>query len=90
MKSRIVIEKEVIVPEVYFKNEGQLKTFPRRMEFNGREYTFMDGLRYLVQKGQQLVQIFDMTDGQRDYRLQFDSDQKSWLLVDITAHGAVA
>jgi hypothetical protein len=86
MKNRIVIEKEVIVPEVYFKNEEQLKSFPRRMEFNGREYTFRDGLRYLVQKGQQLIQIFDMTDGQSDYRLQFDSAQKSWMLVDITGH----
>ena len=84
MKNRIAIEKEVIVPEVYFKNEGQLKTFPRRMEFEGHEYTFMDGLRYLVQKGQQLVQVFDMTDGLRDYRLQFDSAERSWTLVDMS------
>ncbi len=84
MKNRIAIEKEVIVPEVYFKDEGQLRTFPRRMEFDGREYTFMDGLRYLVHKGQQLIQVFDMTDGARDYRLQFDSREHSWTLVDIS------
>jgi hypothetical protein len=84
MKTRVAIEKEVIVPEVYFRNEGQLQTFPRRMEFNGREYTFMDGLRYLVQKGQQLVQVFDMTDGLCDYRLHFDSTQRSWTLVDMS------
>lgn len=84
MKNRIAIAKEVTVPELFFKNEGQLKTFPRRMEFDGREYTFMDGLRYLVRKGQQLIQIFDMTDGARDYRLQFDDTQRSWTLVDMT------
>lgn len=84
MKNRVAIEKEVIVPEVYFKNEGRLKAFPRRMEFEGREYTFMDGLRYLVHKGQQLIQVFDMTDGARDYRLQFDDVRHSWTLVDMT------
>ena len=85
MKNRVTIQKEVVVPELYFKNEGQLKSYPRRMEFNGHEYTFMDGLRYLVHKGQQLVQVFDMTDGQNDYRLEFDQRQYSWRLIDITA-----
>lgn len=84
MKKRVVVAKEVNVPELYFKNEGRLKVFPRRMEFDGREYTFMDGLRYLVHKGQQLIQVFDMTDGSRDYRLQFDDVQHSWTLVDMT------
>ena len=84
MKNRVVIAKEVNVPELYFKNEGRLAAFPRRVELDGREYTFMDGLRYLVQKGQQLVQVFDMTDGDRDYRLQFDDVQRSWTLVDMT------
>ena len=84
MKNRVVISREVNVPELYFKNEGRLTAFPRRVELDGREYTFMDGLRYLVQKGQQLVQVFDMTDGSRDYRLQFDDVQRSWTLVDMT------
>lgn len=84
MKNRVTIEKEVNVPELYFKNEGQLKSYPRRMEFDGSEYTFMDGLRYLVHKGHQLVQVFDMTDGQNDYRLAFNQSERSWTLVDIT------
>lgn len=84
MKNRVAIQKEVNVPELYFKNEGGLTAFPRRVELDGREYTFMDGLRYLVQKGQQLIQVFDMTDGLRDYRLQFDDARRSWTLVDMT------
>ena len=84
MKNRVVIAREVNVPELYFKNEGHLTAFPRRVELDGREYTFMDGLRYLVQKGQRLIQVFDMTDGARDYRLQFDDSQRSWTLVDMT------
>jgi hypothetical protein len=84
MKNRVTIQKEVSVPELYFKNEGQLKSYPRRMEFDGAEYTFMDGLRYLIYRGQQLIQVFDMTDGQNDYRLAFDQRERSWTLVDIT------
>ena len=84
MKNRVVIAREVNVPEVYFQDDGHLKTYPRRMEYEGREYTFRDGLRSLIQKGQQMIQIFDMTDGARDYRLQFDDAQYSWTLVDMT------
>jgi hypothetical protein len=84
MKNRVVVAREVNVPELYFRNEGRLKIFPRRMEFDGRDYTFMDGLRYLVQKGQNLIQVFDMTDGAHDYRLQFDDGNRSWTLVDMT------
>jgi len=84
MKNRVVIAREVTVPELFFKNEGRLTAFPRRVELDGREYTFMDGLRSIIQKGQQIIQIFDMTDGARDYRLQFDNTQRSWTLVDMT------
>jgi hypothetical protein len=82
--NRVIINQEVTVPEVYFKSEGQLKSYPRRMEFAGRDVRFMDGLRYLVQKGQQLVQVFDMTDGAHDYRLNFDTRHNSWTLIDMT------
>jgi hypothetical protein len=88
MGNRVTINKEVIVPELFFRSQGEvqgeLRSYPRRMEYEGRDYTFMDGLRYLVRKGQQLVQVFDMTDGARDYRLSFDVGQKSWTLVDMT------
>ncbi len=86
MNHRIAINKEINVPELYFERgqERQLKGYPRRMEWEGREYTFMRGLRLLVHKGAQLLEIFDMTDGQRDYRLTFDTNERSWTLVDMT------
>jgi len=83
--SKVTINKEVNVTALYFRNSGQLKSFPKRMEFNGREYTFVEsGLRYLIHKGQQLTQIFDMTDGSASYRLRCDGRDQSWTLVDIT------
>ena len=85
MSNRVTINKEVAVTAVYFHNSTELKSFPKRMEFEGREYTFIEsGLRYLVQKGQRLVQVFDMTDGVADYRLRFDDNQKLWTLVDMS------
>lgn len=85
MSSRVTINQEVAITAVYFEGGPRLKSFPKRMEFNGREYTFMEsGLRYLVQKGRQLVQVFDMTDGHASYRLKFDDNQQLWTLVDIT------
>jgi hypothetical protein len=84
MSNRVTINKEVSVPELYFSQDGQLKSYPRRMEYEGRDIHFLDGLRFLIQKGQQLVQVFDMTDGARDYRLKFDILSKSWTLVDMT------
>lgn len=84
MSSRVTINKEVAVTAVYFQNSKELRSFPRRIELEGREYTFMDGLRHLVQKGHKLIQVFDMTDGQADYRLRFDTHEKLWTLIDIT------
>jgi hypothetical protein len=85
MSNRVSINKEVAVTAVYFQNSQELKSFPKRIEFDGREYTFLEsGLRYLVQKGHRLVQIFDMTDGIADYRLRYDGNQQLWTLVDIS------
>jgi hypothetical protein len=82
--SRQVINEEVAVTSVYFRPGRHLKGFPKRMEYEGREYTFLEsGLRYLIRKGQELIEIFDMTDGTRDYRLKFDRSAQAWTLVGI-------
>jgi len=82
--NKIVINQEVRVTSVYFRPGRHLKGFPKRMEYGGREYTFLEsGLRYLVQKGQQLIEIFDMTDGSQDYRLKFDASVQIWTLIGI-------
>lgn len=84
METRQTINKEVTITAWYFRNRQQLTSYPKRMEFNRREYTFAEGLRYLVQKGRSVVQLFDMTDGTAKYRLKFDTTQQTWTLVSIT------
>ncbi len=83
------INKEVTVTSVYFRPGRDIKGYPKRMEYEGREYTFIEsGLRCLIRRGQQLVEIFEMTDGIRDYRLKFDPGAHNWTLVGMREHGS--
>lgn len=70
----------VNVNAFYFATSfGQLKTFPRQIELENKRLTFQDGLQYVVQKGQNVVRLFDMSDGEHTYRLRQENDQ--WTLV---------
>lgn len=67
------------------KREGRLESFPKRMLWDDREYTFVElGMQYLVKKGQEFVRLFDVSDGQTNYRLKCDS-QNHWTLVSLKA-----
>lgn len=59
-----------------------MRTYPRRMEFQGITYDFVDaGLRTTLSGGERAMSIFTMTDGTRDFRLK--SDGSSWTLLGI-------
>lgn len=74
---------EVNVTAFYFDSQH---CFPRQIEVEGRELSFLqNGLRCLVQKGQDLIQIFNMTDGQKLYRLSFEPGSRTWTLLSSRA-----
>jgi len=77
---------EIEITSVYFRPNGtqnRFESYPKRMVYDGREYTFLEsGMRYLVQKGQQLVRLFDVSDGEVQYRLRLDGDNR-WTLVGM-------
>ena len=74
------INKIVNVNAFYFLNGlTKLKIFPKQIELDNCQYTFDDGLQYTVTKDDQTIKIFEMTDGQKTYRLRLENDQ--WLLV---------
>lgn len=85
MQNNVKMDKAVNVVAFYFKNAGQrLKCFPKRMEYEGRRIEFTEtGLRHPVQKGKSLVHVFDMSDGNADYRLEFDAQNLDWKLISI-------
>jgi hypothetical protein len=79
------VNKEVTVTSMFFRNGRQLQGFPKRIEFDGDERTFVEsGFHYLVKKGQRLVEFFDMTDGTSNYRLKFDNGERIWTLVGVS------
>ena len=75
---------EIQITSVYFRanaKQKRLESYPKRMVYEGREYTFLEsGMRYLVQKGQDLIKFFDVSDGETDYRLRLDN-ANHWTLV---------
>lgn len=49
---------------------------------SGREVVVTEiGLRHPGMKGRRTVHIFDVTDGQADYRLELDSERLTWMLT---------
>lgn len=79
------VGKRVKVLAVFSENEDQLHTCtPLKMKYKGRDYTFTEiGLRHPTVKGQRTQHIFDLTDGEADYRLEFDTARLTWTLIYI-------
>lgn len=81
-------EQEVQITSVYFRTRQgaqHVESYPRRMVVDGREVNFVEqGMRYLVQKGQELVSLFDVSDGQTEYRLRLDQSDH-WTLIGMRA-----
>lgn len=88
MTISIFDEQEVQVTALAFRsNPGKqrLESYPRRMVVDGREVNFVEqGMRYLVQKGQELISLFDVSDGQYQYRLRLDGGNH-WTLIGMKA-----
>lgn len=54
---------------------------------SGREITITElGLRHPKHNGLKTLHAFDVTDGQADYRLEFDSEQLVWRLTMEADH----
>ena len=81
MTKSITINSPVDVTAMGFGRN--MRTYPRRIEFEGSTYDFVDaGLRTVIRSGERISQIFTMTDGARDYRLR--SDGGGWTLLSMS------
>jgi len=80
--NRIAINEEVAVTKMGFKKN--LTAYPRRMEFRGSIYEFIDaGLRCLIRSGESMAEIITLTDGHSQYRLRSDNHGGNWTLLSI-------
>jgi hypothetical protein len=81
MAKTITINSRVDVTAIGF-GRG-MRSYPRRIEFEGTTYDFIDaGLRTVIKNGGRIAQVFTMTDGANDYHLR--SDGSSWTLLSMT------
>jgi DNA-binding helix-hairpin-helix protein with protein kinase domain len=85
MENSILINKRVKMLAVYSDKDNNLPVcMPKRMLYGGKEYTFTElGLKHPTTKGKRMIHVFDMTDGQADYRLEFDAEGLTWTLMYI-------
>jgi hypothetical protein len=57
---------------------------PAKMVWGGREIIFTEvGLYHPSRAGAKMLHIFDMSDGESDYRLAFDAERLSWTLMAV-------
>lgn len=80
--NRVTINEQVAITKLGFKKN--LTTYPRRMEYRGSVYDFIDaGLNCLVRSGDVIAQIVTLSDGQSLYRLRSDNHGGNWTLLSI-------
>ena len=75
---------EIEINAYTFVNKRGIKSVPRTITIQDQRYSFIDsGLQYLVQKGQQVIRLFDLSDGQQLFRLRLEDNR--WTLVNRKA-----
>lgn len=82
--SKVNINEQVNVTALGFRKN--LVAYPRRMEFRGVTYNFIDaGLRCLVLSGGLIAEIITLSDGIADYFLRSDNCGGNWTLLSIAS-----
>lgn len=80
--NQLQINEQVVVTALGFRKN--LVAYPRRMEFRGKTYNFIDaGLRCLVKHGERIAEIITLSDGKANYHLRSDNFGVNWTLLCI-------
>lgn len=77
-----VINQTVTVNAFYFSGRD-MKTFPRAIEYGGRQVTFSNGLRCLVRRGTRAINFFDMNTPGSDTTYRLRQDEHGWTLLGL-------
>ena len=84
MTHSTLVNESVAVTVMGFKKN--LSPYPRRMEFRGRIYNFIDAeLRCLIKSGSNTTELLTLSDGNAYFRLKSDNHGGSWTLLSIEA-----
>ncbi len=81
---KVQVNEQVIVTAMGFRKN--LVAYPRRMEFRGATYDFIDaGLRCLVRHGERIAEIITLSDGVSDFHLRSDNHGINWTLLSMAS-----
>lgn len=84
MDPTIRVNVRVEIVAVYRKDKRGPICMPVKMKYKNREITFSRlGMRHPTVQGKRMVHVFDVSDGQDDYRLEFDAESLTWRLVAV-------
>lgn len=82
MSQPTFINTPVAITAIGFGRDMQ--SYPRRMEYNGTTYTFLDaGIRAVVRTGERIAQVFTISDGTHNFQLRSDNHGGNWTLVSM-------
>lgn len=82
----VSVNRLINVTAYYFRGQPALECFPKRIEYSNRVVSFSEnGLRRTMLRGKRLIQVFEMTDGEANYRLEYDTEKLSWSLVSVSS-----
>jgi len=81
---KVSINEQVIVTAMGFRKN--LAAYPRRIEFRGATYDFIDaGLRCLVRHGERIAEVITLSDGVSDFHLRSDNRGINWILLSMAS-----
>lgn len=65
-------------------NHLKAKAYPWVIHWRGRRYTITKiGLHHTIREGRTLLHIFSVTDGTTYFRLEFNTENLRWKLMEI-------
>lgn len=78
------INEQVTVTSMGFRKG--FVAYPKRIEFNGDSYSFIDtGLRCLIRCGETVAEILTLSDGVSSFKMRSDNDGRNWTLISIAS-----
>ena len=87
MDPTIAINERVEVVTVFNKDcEPNVFCVPAKMRWNGREIALTElSLKHPTVQGKRMIHVFHVSDGANGYRLEFDAERLTWMLVSMIA-----
>jgi hypothetical protein len=85
MDPTVLINERVDVVALY-RRQGEMASLclPIKMRWRGQEIGLTElALRHPTVAGKRMIHVFHMSDGANGYRLEFDAEALTWMLVAL-------